>query len=188
MISAYEPFFGAALDAGVVGVPLDAVVEVGRGVVWGFVTLLALFIGFDERTLGLLALPKGFDAADVCLSSGRDACAGLDGGTRVRGVFGASFRIWSSALRLGNVFSRGRDCFGAGLEGCPLIWARRSLIGIFTRVGRETKEVEGSPSHSNEIYPCCVWKRRRATQSQSQCGQAFRPVSGPTATADAGGF
>lgn len=96
------------------------------------------FIGLDEMMLDLLALLEGFDTEANGRSSGRDIWAGFDCGATVRGVFGSSFRTSSSTLRFGRVLTRGRVDLGTavdGVEGCPVIWARRSPIGILKIAG-----------------------------------------------------
>jgi hypothetical protein len=143
MISAKEPFFGADLTTGDDDDPFDVAAGCGRALGWGFVILFEPFIGFDDRILGLLAMPRGFDEELGCRSRGRDTWAGFDCGVTVRGVLGASLRISSSAFRFGKVLTRGSAGFAAGADGCPVIWARRSPICEIVRIYPSVVTVTG---------------------------------------------
>lgn len=114
-------------------------------------------MGLEDKTLGLVAPVVEFEGRcdGVDLSEGLDGRVGLEdvvgdcvirGATVLdnvvtRGAFEILDRGSSSAFLLGNVFERGRlgVVDGADPSSPPLIWARRSPIGIVSDLSQRVE-------------------------------------------------
>jgi hypothetical protein len=129
MISAYEPFFGGAVFDALCGAP-----PVGRAAAWGrmfvdgLVTRSVPFMGLGESTPDLpVPVLRGLVIGDG-FWTGRESWLVFDCGGRVRGAFGPSRWMSSSAFLFGTTFTLGKPGEAERSDFWPVICAKRSPI------------------------------------------------------------